>query len=113
MFFVYDCTREAKIAVMIMLSFLHSKKTPALGKKFCSAAITSIFVIATGCAALNSSANEQWAAHGYLTPGPTSEPELIGVFVSESECKTAANEWMSRQVVGNPIFADCYPVDRN
>lgn len=113
MFFVYDGACNAKMAVLIMHSFLHSKITAALVKKFCSAAIISMFVIVTGCAALNSAANEQWAAHGYLTPGPTSEPELIGVFSSVKECEAAADAWTSRQVVGNPVFAECYPVDRN
>lgn len=56
---------------------------------------------------------EQYAAHGYLTPGPTGESELIGVYESVSECRDAADAWASRQVVGNPVYADCYPVDRN
>ncbi|NNE40120.1 MAG: hypothetical protein HKN14_04290 [Marinicaulis sp.] len=54
---------------------------------------------------------DQYAAHGYLTPGPTSEPELIGVFDTVDECRDAADAWASRQVVGNPVHADCYPVD--
>ncbi len=53
-----------------------------------------------------------WAAHGYLTPGPTSEPEIIGIFKTRAECHAAGEAWMSRQVVGNPVFADCLPVDR-
>ncbi len=53
-----------------------------------------------------------WTAHGYLTPGATSEPEIIGTFVSEAECMAAVDDWMSRQVVGNPVSGDCLPVDR-
>jgi hypothetical protein len=56
-------------------------------------------------------ADEQWAAHGYLTPGPTSEPEIIGVYDSEGDCRAAVEGWMSRQVVGNPVSGDCLPVD--
>jgi len=54
----------------------------------------------------------RWTAHGYLTPGPTSDPEIIGTFDTESACKDAVDAWMSRQVVGNPIFGECLPVDR-
>ncbi len=66
-------------------------------------------LLITGCA----TQKEQWAAHGFLTPGPTSDPELIGVYDSEGECHAAGEAWMSRQVVGNPVSAECYPVDRN
>lgn len=52
-----------------------------------------------------------WAAHGYLTPGPTSDPEIIGTFATKAECDAAVNDWMSRQVVGNPVSGDCLPVD--
>ncbi|HNR76850.1 MAG TPA: hypothetical protein PKM48_06945 [Parvularculaceae bacterium] len=53
-----------------------------------------------------------WTAHGYLTPGPTSEPEIIGTYATERECRDAVDGWMSRQVVGNPVFGECLPVDR-
>ena len=53
-----------------------------------------------------------WAAHGYLTPGPTSDPEIIGIYPSEAECLGAVDDWMSRQVVGNPVSGECLPVDR-
>jgi hypothetical protein len=53
-----------------------------------------------------------WTAHGYLTPGPTSDPEIIGTFASESDCRAAVDDWMSRQVVGNPVSGECLPVDR-
>ncbi|MEX6634245.1 hypothetical protein [Hyphococcus lacteus] len=55
----------------------------------------------------------QWAAQGFLTPGPTGEPELIGLYESENECRDAGEAWMSQQVVGNPVFANCLPVDHN
>lgn len=57
-------------------------------------------------------AGPEWAAHGYLTPGPTSDPEIIGAFASEAECREAVDDWMSRQVVGNPVSGECLPVDR-
>ncbi len=54
-----------------------------------------------------------WAAHGYLTPGPNGDPEIIGSFDSEAECRAAVEAWMSRQVVGNPVSGDCLPIDRH
>lgn len=54
----------------------------------------------------------RWTAHGYLTPGPTSEPEIIGTYASEAECMDAVDYWMSRQVVGNPVSGECLPTDR-
>ncbi|MEO1136460.1 MAG: hypothetical protein AAFW68_07605 [Pseudomonadota bacterium] len=56
---------------------------------------------------------EEWTAQGYLTPGPTGQPEIIGIFETEAECVAAGQAWMSRQVVGNPVYADCLPVDRH
>jgi len=53
-----------------------------------------------------------YSAYGYLSPGPTSEPEFIGSYPTLKECETAADEWTTRQVVGNPIHAECYPVDK-
>lgn len=53
-----------------------------------------------------------WTAHGYLTPGATSDPEIIGTFASEADCRAAVDDWMSRQVVGNPVSGECLPVDR-
>ncbi len=61
---------------------------------------------ATGGAAPN------WTAHGYLTPGRNGDPEIIGTYASEAECREAVDYWMSRQVVGNPISGECLPVDR-
>ena len=52
-----------------------------------------------------------WAANGWLTPGPTSEPEIIGLYHDKQECEDAVEAWMSRQVVGNPVFGDCLPID--
>lgn len=53
----------------------------------------------------------QWAANGYLTPGRTDEPELIGLYLTRKACETALDDWMSRQVVGNPISGECLPID--
>ncbi len=55
----------------------------------------------------------QWTAQGYLTPGPSGEPEIIGVYDNKADCIAAGEEWMSRQVVGNPVYADCLPVDQD
>ena len=72
----------------------------------------AVTFLALGIAACATASDaQQYAAHGYLTPGPTSEPELIGIYGSVDECRDAADAWASRQVVGNPVYADCYPVD--
>lgn len=63
-----------------------------------------------GCAT-SGGARTQWAAHGYLTPGPNDDPEIIGSFRTEAECRAAVEAWMSRQVVGNPVSGDCLPID--
>lgn len=55
----------------------------------------------------------EWTAQGYLSPGPTGEPEIIGVYDNEEDCIAAGEDWMSRQVVGNPVYADCLPVDHH
>lgn len=57
-------------------------------------------------------AGTTWTAHGYLTPGMNGDPEIIGTYVSETECRDAVDAWMSRQVVGNPVSGECLPVDR-
>ena len=67
---------------------------------------------ATTAPAPSSDGGLNWAAHGYLTPGMTDEPEFIGAFESEAECLDAVDAWMSRQVVGNPVSGECLPVDR-
>lgn len=54
----------------------------------------------------------QWAANGWLSPGPNGEPEIIGLFVTRKACEKAVKEWMSRQVVGNPIYGGRLPIDR-
>ncbi len=96
-----------------MISLPRATKLINTRKKFRSATIFALFSLVSACATQISSGNGQWAAHGYLKPGPSSEPELIGVYESVKECEAAADSWASRQVVGNPIFAECYPVDRN
>lgn len=68
---------------------------------------------ASGCATQGHHRTTEWTAQGWLTPGPSGEPEIIGVYASEAECRAAAQGWMSRQVVGNPVMADCLPVDHN
>lgn len=53
----------------------------------------------------------KWAANGWLTPGPTGEPEIIGLYLKRKDCEEAVRGWMSRQVVGNPIHGECLPID--
>lgn len=55
---------------------------------------------------------QKWTAHGYLTPGANGDPEVIGTFATEAECLEAIDNWMSRQVVGNPVSGECLPTDR-
>lgn len=75
--------------------------------------IAAIAALVSSCATTSAQAPKEWAAYGYLTPGPTSEPDLIGVFDNLDDCRDAADAWTTRQVVGNPVLAECYPVDRN
>lgn len=79
-----------------------------LARVFCNAALFACFITASACASYT-----QYAAYGYLTPGPTSEPEMIGVYDLLGQCEAAGKAWASRQVVGNPVFTECLPVDRN
>lgn len=74
----------------------------------------AIGIALSACATHGGSASvsgKRWAAHGYLTPGPNGDPEIIGSFESEAECRAAVEAWMSRQVVGNPVSGDCLPID--
>lgn len=78
--------------------------------------IAAALTIAAGACATKSSAPASaellWTAHGYLTPGGNGEPEIIGSYATEAECRAAVDDWMSRQVVGNPVSGECLPVDR-
>jgi hypothetical protein len=80
---------------------------------FRTATFVVLLIAASACATTNTNGSEEFAAYGYLTPGPTSEPELIGLYPSMKECKAAGKAWMSQQVVGNPIFSECMPVDKD
>lgn len=91
------------------MNTLHSYGLGNARTKFCC--IATIMITASSCA--TQAPYQEWTAQGYLTPGPTGNPEIIGVFDNERECIAAGQAWMSRQVVGNAIFADCLPVDRN
>ncbi len=66
--------------------------------------------VAAACSTLSNPAG--FDAYGYLSPSPTVEGEFIGNFSSRTECEAAGDAWMSQQVVGNPVRAECYPVDR-
>lgn len=76
------------------------------------AAIVLTLCAASACATQHHAVHE-WTAQGYLTPGPSGEPEIIGVYDNEADCIAAGEAWMSRQVVGNPVYADCLPVDHD
>jgi hypothetical protein len=80
---------------------------------FRTATFMAVLIAASACATTDSDGSKEFAAYGYLTPGPTSEPELIGLYPSMKECKAAGKAWMSQQIVGNPIFSECMPVDKN
>lgn len=67
----------------------------------------------SACATTGESAPLRWAGHGYLTPAPNDDPEIIGSYATEAECRRAVEAWMSRQVVGNPVSGDCLPIDRH
>lgn len=87
-----------------------AKWMPSLG---CIAAIAAAGCATTGenpAAATDQTA--EWAANGWLSPGKESDPEIIGLYLSREECDAAVAEWMSRQVVGNPIHGECLPIDR-
>ncbi|WDI31272.1 hypothetical protein PUV54_15085 [Hyphococcus flavus] len=89
----------------------HYKEAVSTVKVFRVAAIL-LTVFISACTTTGG-AYEEWTALGYLTPGPTSEPEVIGVYERQSDCIAAGEAWMSRQVVGNPVFSECLPTDRN
>jgi hypothetical protein len=77
--------------------------------------VTIIASLLPGCATTGgdetSSEAPKWAAHGWLTPAPQGEPEVIGVYEDREDCEAALDDWLQRQVVGNPIHGECLPVD--
>ena len=76
------------------------------------ATILTLICAASACATQHHVVHE-WTAQGYLSPAPAGEPEIIGVYDNEDDCVAAGEAWMSRQVVGNPVYADCLPVDHD
>ena len=68
---------------------------------------------ATANQATTGASESQWAANGWLSPGPTGDPEIIGLYTSRADCEDALADWLSRQVVGNPIHGECLPIDRH
>ena len=82
-------------------------------KVFRTAIFFACAIVLASCASTEDPSGEEYAAYGYLSPAPTTKPELIGVFETVKECEDAADGWASRQVVGNPVYAECYPIDRN
>lgn len=55
----------------------------------------------------------KWAANGWLSPDRESDPEIIGLYEERADCDAAVEDWMSRQVVGNPVHGECLPIDRH
>ena len=74
--------------------------------------LTAVALTFGAVACATGGAGTAFTAHGYLTPGMNGDPEIIGTYVSEAECRDAVDAWMSRQVVGNPVSGECLPVDR-
>lgn len=54
----------------------------------------------------------RWAANGWLTPDRSGEPVIIGLYVTHKACENALDDWLSSQVVGNPVNGECLPIDR-
>ena len=77
----------------------------------CSAALSIAACATAEEPAVPAAPEPQWAANGYLTPGSTEDPEIIGLFVTREECEAAVADWMSSQVVGNPVSGECLPID--
>ena len=82
-------------------------------KVFRTAIFFACAALLVSCASTSDRSVEEYAAYGYLSPAPTTKPELIGIFETVKECEEAADGWASRQVVGNLVYAECYPVDRD
>lgn len=87
----------------------NSNRSP---KIFCNATLIALMAACAACTT-SSSAKTKWIAQGYLTPGPTGEPEVIGGFEEQAACINAVDNWKSSQVVGNPVFAECLEVSAN
>jgi len=68
--------------------------------------------VLAGCAGVPAEPGENWAAHGFMAPGPFGESEIIGLYARRADCDRAARNWTERQVAGNPVFAECYPIDK-
>lgn len=83
----------------------------AMAVTFRRLALLSSAIALAACATNGAAQAARWAAHGYLTPGANGDPEIIGTYDTESACRAAVEAWMSRQVVGNPVSGDCFPVD--
>lgn len=73
---------------------------------FRSAASIAGIVLCIGCTS-TPTASQQYAAFGYMSPGPSANAEVIGVYENKMDCNEAAEGWMSRQVAGNPVYAEC------
>lgn len=77
----------------------------------CIAALSASACATTQEAVVAAPPEPQWAANGWLSPNPDSDPEIIGLYVTRDECEGAVADWMSSQVVGNPVSGECLPID--
>jgi len=77
------------------------------------AMFVSFSLMLCACATDGAKIEDRYGAYGYLSPTATGDAELIGVYPSRAACNNAAKEWEATQVVGNPVIAECYPVDKN
>ncbi|MEM8937347.1 MAG: hypothetical protein AAGC77_13165 [Pseudomonadota bacterium] len=79
------------------------------------AALTFVAVLTLGACATTENAGAPetedvfWSAYGFMGPAPTGDAELIGTYFGKKACDAAAEEWMSTQVAGNPVYAECFP----
>ena len=90
-------------------------KSSFVRRTFFAAVLVGCFVI-TGCVSDNTTSvapSKSWSANGYLTPGPTGEPDFVDLFYTQADCLKAADAWASQQVVGNPVFTECLPIDHH
>ncbi len=77
------------------------------------AGLSAIF--ASSCATTEPQAppEPKWAANGWLSPGRSGDPEIIGTYPTRAECEEAVADWLASQVVGNSIHGECLPIDKH
>lgn len=73
------------------------------------AAFCCIAACAASCAGNGDSSDQRWVAKGWLSPTPQGEAEIIGEYSERAKCEAAVDDWLTHQVVGNPVHAECLP----